>query len=377
VPLGYDLSGRLSVALEDADERVASLVRRELDPFQPAARPPASGDVVLRSPVRRPATFRELQNPARDGLVTASDGARLWVLEGGVACAIPDPSEAGEAAFEYEPGFASARMFRSLVRPALQLALPRRGAAAAHAATVELEGRAVLVAGWSESGKTETALALVERGASFLSDKWTIVGEDGEASAFPVQVGIRRWVLPHLPRLAGALPGAARRRFAAAGLTAALSAPVRRRADRPGASGLAGSAAERALRLADRAALSPAQLRSAYGQEDDPARRVPVGAVVLLTTIPEGAPSAEPADPGWAAVRLARAAAYERRHFLALLERRDYALSLGDGGQRAQTGIAQERQLLQRVLETVPVLEVRAPFPTDPCTVAAAITRSL
>jgi hypothetical protein len=373
---GYDLSQRLSVALEDGDEGVASLMRREFNPFPASAHLPDAPDVVLRSLSRGPATFRELQNPARDGLVTASDGERLWVLAAGRACAIPNPLWEGVAAFEYEPGFPLRRMFRSLVRPALQLALPRRAAVAAHAATVELDGRAVVVAGWSESGKTEAALALAERGASFLSDKWTILGEDGEASAFPVSVGIRRWVLPYLPRLASGLPRASRRRLLAAGATAALSAPIRRHANRPGAAGVAGRAAERTVVLADRAALTVGDLRAAYGQRDDPARRVPVGAVVLLTTVPDGAPTAEPADPEWAAARLVHTAAYERRDFSAFLERRDYAFPRGSSDW-AEAAIADERRLLEGVLETARVLEVRAPFPTDPRPVAAAIARRL
>jgi hypothetical protein len=96
---------------------------------------------------------------------------------------------------------------------------------------------------------------------------------------------------------------------------------------------------------------------------------------VLLTTIPDGAPTAEPADPDWAAARLARSAAYERRDFFAMLERRDYAFALG--GEWAQAAIAHERRLLQGVLGTARVLEVRAPFPTDPRPVAAAIARRL
>jgi hypothetical protein len=376
VQLAYDLSGRVSVVLESGDERVASLTRREFDPFSATDRLPEGPDVVLRSLSRLRATFREFQNPARDGLVTASDGARLWVLAGGRACAVPDPIQEGAAIFEYEAGFPLRRMFRSLLRPALQLALPRHAAVAAHGTAVELDGRAVVVAGWSESGKTETALALAEGGASFLSDKWTILGADGKASAFPVPVGIRRWVLPYLPRLASGLPRAARRRFMAAGVAGKLSTPLRREAGLPGATGIAGRAAERALVLADRAALTPTELRAAYDQRDDPARCVPVGAVVLLSTIPDGAPTAEPADPVWAAARLARTAAYERRDFFALLERRDYAFP-SRAGDEAETTIAAERRLLEGVLKTARVLEVRAPFPTDPRPVAAAITRML
>src|SRR5919201_20485 len=95
-------------------------------------------------------------------------------------------------------------------------------AVAVHSAAVAIDGRGVLVAGWSESGKTETALALVERGASFVSDKWTVVGDDGTAAAFPITVGVRGWTLAHLPRLRAALGGAPRARLRAAGAARAL-----------------------------------------------------------------------------------------------------------------------------------------------------------
>ena len=102
------------------------------------------------------------------------------------------------------------------MRPVLQLGHVVRGAAVAHSAAVVLDGRAVLVAGWSESGKTETALALMEDGARFLSDKWTVLAPDGTARVFPIGVGVRGWTLAHLPRLDAALGKAARRRLSVA-----------------------------------------------------------------------------------------------------------------------------------------------------------------
>src|SRR5204862_272952 len=98
------------------------------------------------------------------------------------------------AIFAAEPGFPIARAFGRVVRPTLQLAMLARGGAAVHSAAVELDGKAVLVAGWSESGKTETALALVEEGARFLSDKWTFVAEDG------IRPGLHPPLRAHGPR---------------------------------------------------------------------------------------------------------------------------------------------------------------------------------
>ncbi|HWT22825.1 MAG TPA: hypothetical protein VN213_04905, partial [Solirubrobacteraceae bacterium] len=212
----YDLSGRLSLSFAGPDP-VERAVRRQMDPFAPQPGGGRRADVVV-APAEAPGGDgpRDIQNPAGDGVVTAADGARLRLLVGGRACDVPDPAREGTVAVAYEPGFPVAPLFRSLLRPALQVALPPRGAVAVHGAAVEVEGRAVVVAGWSESGKTEAALALIEDGARFLSDKWTVVGRDAEASAFPIGVGVRRWVLPYLPRLAAALHGRARAQVRAA-----------------------------------------------------------------------------------------------------------------------------------------------------------------
>jgi len=368
----YDLSGRVSLQVDDAG-RVERFIDAQMDPFHRATVERRAGDVRLAPDLRRGRRpFVDVHNPARDGMVTASDGERLLRVVDGLACTMPDPLGEEPAKFSYEPEFPVARIFAAVVRPTLQLVLLRNRCAAVHAAAVEIDGRAVLVAGWSESGKTETALALMEGGARFLSDKWTVVGADGEASAFPIGVGVRRWALSYLPRLAVSLPRPARARMRVAAAAAAVSRPLRDRA-RPGR---LGSLADQAVVLADRAALSPSQLRAAYGQVDEPARRLPLAAVALLTTVPPPEVTSEPADPVWAAARLARSAAFERRQLFAVLDRRRYAFPL-DGESPVETAIAKERRVLESALEGRRVIEVRAPFPVDPNTVAAAVTRWL
>jgi hypothetical protein len=350
---------------------MATQIAELMHPFGPGPGANRPADVTLARDLPADRSFRDVQNPARDGTVTAFDGESFCLLLDGRACAVPDPLRDRPARLSYAPGFPIGRILRTVVRPTLQLSLVGRGAVAVHAAAVEVDGRAVLVAGWSESGKTETALALMERGARFLTDKWTVLGTDGQASAFPVNVGIRRWVLPYLPRLAAGLPRGARAQLAAAGTAAALTRPLRARRGRPAA------VARRAVALADRAALTQAQLRAVYGQDgDDPARRVALGATAVLTTIPGGEVTCAPTSPAWAAGRLARSAAVERRELLALFERRAYALPGEEDGLR-ERAIRAERQLLEQALSAAPVFEVHAPFPGDPRVVAAAIARCL
>ena len=368
----YDLSGRSALAFDARDARVADFLAARMDPFVCRSRDAAVPGVVVEpgSPPARP--FTDIQNAARDGMVTASDGERFFVVADGRACALPDQLADRPIRFAYEPGFPLSRIFAALVRPALHLSLHAGDAVAVHSATTDMDGRAVLVAGWSESGKTETALALMEAGGRFLSDKWTILGTDGMASAFPINVGVRRWVLPYLPKLQASLPAAARAQLGLAGAAAAISRPIRERPQ----PGRVGALAERAVALADRAALTPSQLRTVYGDGDDPTRRVPLAATAILTTVPGCEVTCEPADPAWAAARLARSAAYERRALFAVLDRRRYAFP-DEWNSALEDAVTSETLLMERALAQGSTFELRAPFPCDPRKVAAALTRWL
>ena len=373
----FDLSGRAVLELVGAEEPVARYVTGQMDPFPPGDASDPAPDLVLESSsgsLER--TLVEVQHAADDDLVTATDGRRLFVEWDHRRCCVPDALEERPARFEYEPGFPVWRIFRQAVRPALQMSMVANGALAVHAASVEIEGGGLVVAGWSESGKTETALGLMESGARFLSDKWTILGADGEASAFPISVGIRRWVLRYLPTLRASLTPTARAQFAAVGVAGLLLEPAGRRSARGRSMGMAVDSARRAMALGDRAAFSVRDLRAVYGQSDDPTRRVPTRAVALLVNVPGEAITTQEADPAWASARLARSAAFERRAYFNLMQRAAYAVP-SRPVTLVERAVAQEEELLRTVLSSVRLLAVRAPFPTDPRLVADAILRAL
>ncbi|MEA2254276.1 MAG: hypothetical protein QOG35_321, partial [Solirubrobacteraceae bacterium] len=337
-------------------------VASQMDPF-PGAPSTADPDVLIEAGPSPAIT--EIQNPANDGLVTGSDGDALYVRAGDGWCRLPATGRTGgPARFVLSGGFPLWRVFKTVMRPAIQLALLPAGAVAVHSASVELEGAGIVVAGWSESGKTETALALVEGGASFVSDKWTVLADDGTAAAFPITVGVRGWVLRHLPRLRAGLGAVPRARLGMAGVARATARPLG-----------AGGALERAITLADRVALSPSAVRAAYGAPQTP-WRVPLSAVALLTTVPGPEVSARRADPAWAAQRLARSGDFERRGLFELHDRACWALAARDPGARARI-LAHERAALEAMLAETTVIEVRAPFPADPRPAADAIAELL
>ncbi len=342
-------------------------VADQLDPFEPRESDSQIPVLTIRERSGR-RSFRELQNLAGDGWVTGHDGERLFVVAGDRACLFPGD----DGLIEVEPGFPTRRLM-SVVRPALQLALLERGIPVLHAACVEVDGRAVLVAGWSESGKTETALALMERGGNFISDKWTLLLPGARAGAFPIGVGIRRWVLRYLPRLRAGLPSGARTQLRAATFASVATAPIRGRSWR-GPLGLLADATRRAVELGDRAGLSPAQVRAAYGDTQDASRTPPIGLVVVLRNGQSGEVSVEDGDAKRLAIRLALSGATEREPWIALRRRAAYAEA------RPVTSddlVARDARAIEAALVGLPLVEVTAPFPTDPREVAGKIAARL
>jgi hypothetical protein len=372
----FDIGGAVTLALAPrAEAALVGVVAGAFAPYLPEA-DPASNVGVSIQPISGDPKFQDIENRAGDGLVTAYDGERAYILSGRQACVVPDPLRDSPATFAYTPGFPIHDLVRSYVRIAVAIAALRTEAVVVHASAVSINGRAVLIGGWSESGKTEIALALAEAGAEFISDKWTIVRADGSVCPFPASVGIRRWVLPYLPRLRAALPRTARAQLLGAAAASFVSRPL----ERPFRNVVLREAASRSaelVALADRAALSLEQVRAAYGTVGDVRRPVPLGLVVLLSTVAPGTrPAAAPVDAGFVAERLAQAAAFERRSYFSVTERARYGGASGDRTD-GPTVARIEEGLLRTRLADVGLLQIRTPFPSDPRRVVESIFGSL
>jgi hypothetical protein len=370
----FDLDGLASLAVEDDREHVSRHLDSQLDPYEPSVGiNPEKIDVVLtpNSDIV-PRMLSDVHGPAGDARRTGSDGRRCYLLRGNSWFELPrlDP-QAGQVRLSYDPSFPLWQAFSELVRPLLQLATIKHGAITVHGAAVQIGEGGLLVCGWSESGKTETALALAEAGARFISDKWTIIDSAARIHAFPVAVGIRDWVVDYLPRLRAHLRTSQRGRLR-------VSRTVRRALPllaRPAATPLAGiveSQLDRALTLAGRVSLREAEVADIYGSARDARRTPPLVTLAMLTTVSGDEVSVRPAEPGRTAARLTQSAAYERRTLYELDARVRYA--------RAERGPSPllrvpdlEAELLRNVLDGVQLLEVKAPFPTDPRRVADAL----
>lgn len=71
-----------------------------------------------------------------------------------------------------------------LVEPLIYLSLPHKSMTLMHASAVERGGKAILVFGVRDVGKTTTAMMLARQGYSLLSDDLCVVNSDGAVGAF-------------------------------------------------------------------------------------------------------------------------------------------------------------------------------------------------
>ena len=362
------VGGRLVVRLDD--ELSAS---GELDPCPvTSARGPVDIDISRQAEVA-PSIDLERAGDGGDGWISAFGADGLYLMrQGGGACVVdgrPGDLPLRVTADAVLPAWV---LMRGVVRPLLQFGLPAHGAGTVHAAAVARIGAGVLIAGWSESGKTEVALALAERGWSVLADKWTVLDDERRMAPFPVRVGIRGWVLEYLPHLRSALPARARWRM---GTASRVSRGVERVGGNGGAP-LAGAMLDmtrKACAQGERLSMTLSELRELYGAFASEPAHPPVTLVVVLRTAGSGPPVARPLGAQAALRRLRESATYERRDGLGLLLRRRFA-----GGEDAVLrAAAAERVLLESALSDVPFVEISCPFPGDPRLVAELVEARL
>lgn len=372
----FDLHGLAGLAVEDDREHVFRRLKSQLDPYEPSAgMVPEETDVVLTpNDDILPGTLSDVHGPAGDGRRTGSDGRRCYLLHGNSRFELPRLGpQTGQIRLAYDRSFPLWEAISEVVRPLLQLATIKRGAVTVQGTAVQVGEGGLLVCGWSETGKTETALALAESGARFISDKWTIIDSRASIHAFPVPVGIRDWVLDYLPRLRAHLRTSQRGRLRVS-RNARRALPL---LARPAASPLGAvveSQLERALTLAGRLSLRQTEVAAVYGSSHDPALTPPLMTLAMLTTVSGDKVSIRPAELGWTAERLTQSSAYERRTLYELDARVRYA-SAQPGPSPLLAVRDLEAELLRGVLAGVQLLEVKAPFPTDPRKVADALAK--
>ncbi len=369
--IDYNIYDRLGLRLVDPSPDLAKLAVRQMDPIRPNALPGMPDVSITAIREGAPETTYRLGD-AGDRQECAFSNSGFCILNGGKMLFIPFEAIGGSCDIRYVPGVALRRAFLNYVRPILQLSLLSRGSLAVHSAAVSHKGKGILLAGWAESGKTEAMLGFLHNGASFVSDKWTIVTEGGSSVLnFPTPITVRGWMLKQLPELGENLKPLELWRARIATYATSLSQRVRK---------LSNVEATRLLdnlvNLGSRVSVTPDRLfgsrnGSAFAGRMTP--EAPLVAMFLLMTTNSSQICVRPVRAEEAARRLSDCAEYERRGLLNLYTKFRYAFP-----DRRSAVIEESRQLEAEMLTTAlaskEVFIVETPFPFDPLAIYAAIS---
>lgn len=191
----FDLHGLVGIRLVDASERDRNTVAAQLGPIaKPLNRSP---DIVIRfvDQLRTSAPLRLIGA----GEAGYNDDVFLVLrsrhkVPARVQIAFDDIG--GCCEIVCERGLSAVPLLLGIIN----LTVLAKGGLALHATAFEHQGRGILVTGWSKSGKTETLLAFLDRGARYVGDEWIYLSSDGTTMfGLPEPVRVWDWQLSQLP----------------------------------------------------------------------------------------------------------------------------------------------------------------------------------
>lgn len=225
-PADFDLHGLAGVRVEDGDPSDVALVARQLGPLpRHLDRPP---DITVRFVDRLEPASRLHYLGAREA-GWADDG--FYILRSRKQPAIvrlPIDRIGSPCEVVCERGLPAVPYLIAM----LNLAVLSNGGLPLHAGAFELDGRGVLVTGWSKGGKTELLMAATRAGARYIGDEWVYLTATGEMHGIPEPVRLWDWHLGQLPDVRARLGRADRlklRTLPLAGrVDAAMPGPLRR-----------------------------------------------------------------------------------------------------------------------------------------------------
>jgi hypothetical protein len=195
--IDFDLHGLVGIRLLDASARDAAMVARKLGPIQ--APLPGEPDIVIRF-VDRLQTTSPIRYLGLDDAGFTEDGFLVLRSQHGVrAKAQVALGQIGKGGCEIicESGLPLV----PLLIPILNLTALSKGALPLHASAFNYEGTGVVTTGWSKGGKTETLLAFMARGATYVGDEWVYISADGQNMyGIPQPIRVWDWHLRQLPQ---------------------------------------------------------------------------------------------------------------------------------------------------------------------------------
>jgi hypothetical protein len=347
----HSVHGLVALRLVGAPSNVVERVRRRLGPSTGAPSREPDIEVVYSGSLPHYGVERFL------GLNRAAyDDEHFYLLDAaGHRASIDLGSTDGRCEIRCERGTA----WLPLVVPLIGLRLLAKGHVLLHSSSFVYEGNGVLVAGWQKGGKTETLLAFMAQGASYVSNEWTIVSPDGALRGLGDVVQVWEWHLRDMPTYRARLSASDRRRLALLRLYQRLYRGLPGRV-RPG--GRLGRALQELSvdggnSQVGQARVSPSQLFEGSLWEGPAALEH-----VLLATVAAGATTVAPRDPGEVARRMISSQAYERRDLLAAYKHFRYAFP-HQRNELLESADERELSILLQAFRNKSAHEIAHPYP--------------
>jgi hypothetical protein len=351
----FDLHGLAGIRLLNPSPGDAAAVARQLGPIQaPLADEP---DILVRFVDRLPQ-----MSPVHSlGMAEAGfteDAFLVWghTRAGRRAAQIAFDRIGRQCEIVCETGLSTV----PLLLPILNLTLLGKGVLPLHASAFTYDGKGVIVTGWAKGGKTETLLAFLARGATYVGDEWVYLSGDGQRMyGLPEPIRVWDWHLEALPQYWRRVDRRDRVRLRA--LQRLIRWMERRAARTPRGASPGGNGLDRLESLLKRQLSVRLPVEKLVGHRLGPLVGTPEK---ILFVVSHDAPEVmvEPIDPREIAQRMVFSLQYERLKLMA-----DYWKFRFGFPERTNELIEQaeerQRQILLRVLRGKEAYTVYHPYP--------------
>lgn len=233
-----------------------------------------------------------------------------------------------------------------------------KGVLPLHASAFVVDGRGVLVTGWSKGGKTESLLAGMGAGARYVADEWVYLTSDRQMFGVPEPIRLWGWHFDQLPDLLRARDRRDRWRLRRWQTAHRLAREVATRRNLPGS-----DIARRGAPILARQAYLQVPPQALFGADRIQAT-AGLDAVVLLLSHEPTAITASPAGPTEISARMAASLEEEREPFMADYRRFRYAFP-DRSSALVESAHERERELLRTLFDGRSATRVAHPYPCD------------
>jgi len=353
----YDLllGGCISVRLVDATPTDLATVSRQLGSW-PRQATDGDPDIVIRFADRLPLAPLTYVDPTHAG----------YTAEGGFVVLTPAGRRMARTFLPFAQIGHGMRLVCERDNPAVphlvalvNLVALSKEVLPLHASAFVIDQTGVLVTGWSKGGKTESLLAAMAEGASYVGDEWVYLTDDGTMFGLPEPMRVWSWQFDQFPQLRTARPATQRLRLRGWEAAAVVAEAATRTAFPHAASAVARKAAPM-LRRQTCLRVAPGQLFGA----DKMLPRAHMDAVVLVASHDSPLITVTAAGSGEVTRRMAASLTEERAALSSEYHRFRYACP--DQRSWVLEGAADtERRLLSALFDRRPAVSVTHPYPCD------------